>query len=266
MQTGISKLFSLAIITMMLVSCKKESGSAPADAPPLKTVKKVAGTAFDYVQYEYNAQGQVSRYISQWKDATGNLFRQNNDFEYNTNNQLVKWSNEAGYGLYTYQNGRLSQSEHFAANGKKISALSYTFDVSNRLITVVEEIANPLADGPEQTRISYQYYSNGNLSRMDFAYRNEFTDPFTVHFSKKFVQYDNNKNPEPDGILGAFLPGVTLQFNNPIRIENILPDGTVEGYSRYEYTYNAKGLTVQRKHYIAVNNVENQPVVFTYEY
>lgn len=266
MQIPVSKLFFLAIITAVLVSCKKESNPGPADASPLKIVKKVAASADDYVQYEYNAKGYVSRYISQWRDATGNLFRQNNHFEYNTNNQLVKWSNESGYGLYTYQNGRLSQSEHFATNGKKISTLSYTFDASQRLTTIVEEITDPPADGPEQTRISYQYYSNGNISRMDFAFRNEFTDTFTVHFSKKFVQYDNNKNPEPDGILGGFLPGVTLQFNNPVRIENILPDGTVDGYSRYEYTYNAKGLPVQRKHYIAISDVEQQPVVFTYEY
>lgn len=250
----------------MLVSCKKESNPAPADASPIKIVKKVTASAGDYVQYEYNAKGHVSRYISQWKDAEGTLFRQNNHFEYNSNDQLLKWSNEAGYGLYTYQNGRLSQSEHFAANGKKISTLSYTFDASNRLITIVEEIANPLADGPEQTRISYQYYSNGNLSRMDFAYRNEFADAFTMQFSKKFVQYDNKKNPEPDGIAGTFLPGVILLLNNPVRIENILPNGTVEGYSRYEYTYNANGLPVQRKHFTAISDVEMPPVVFTYEY
>ena len=250
----------------MLVSCKKESNPAPADASPLKIVKKVAASTGDYVQYEYNAKGHVSRYISQWKDAEGNLFRQNNDFEYNSDDQLLKWSNNAGYVFYTHQNDRLSHSEHFAANGKKISTLSYTFDASDRLVTIVEEIANPLADGPEQTRVSYQYYSNGNLSRMDFAYRNKSADSFTMQFSKKLVQYDTKKNPEPDGILGAFLPGVILLLNNPVRIENILPDGTVEGYSRYEYTYNAHELPIQRKHYTAIGNVETPPVVFTYEY
>ena len=101
---------------------------------------------------------------------------------------------------------------------------------------------------------------------MDFAYRNKSADSFTMQFSKKFVQYDNKKNPEPDGILGAFLPGVILLLNNPVRIENILPDGTVEGYSRYEYTYNANELPIQRKHYTAIGNVETPPVVFTYEY
>lgn len=266
MQTVISRLSCFLILTVLLVSCRKETGTEPENTPALKIVKKVSASAFDYVQYEYNAKGHVTGYISQWKDATGSLLRQNNVFEYNASNQLVKWSNEAGYGIYSYQNGRLSQSEHFAFNGKKISTLGYTFDALNRLSTVLEEIANPADNGPKQTRISYQYYNNGNVSRMDFAFRNEFTDPFTVNFSKKFVQYDNKKNPEPDGIIGAFLPGVTLQLNNPLYIENIMADGTVQGYTRYEYNYNAEGFPLQRKTYIAVNNTEQPAVIFTYEY
>ncbi|HEV7331868.1 MAG TPA: hypothetical protein VGN63_12585 [Flavisolibacter sp.] len=266
MQTTLSTLFALVITTTMLVSCRKEPGSGQVDTPPLKHVKKVAGSASEYVQYQYNTKGHVSGYISQWRDAAGNLLRQNNSFTYDANNRLIKWSNEAGYGLYTYQNGRLHQSEHFAANDRKIATLRYTFDAEDRLTTVVESIADPTPGGPKQTRVSYQYHSNGNLSRIDFALRNELTDPFAVNFSKKFVQYDDKRNPEPDGVLGAFLAGVTLLFNNPLRIENILADGTVQGYTRYEYTYNAEGLPLQRKQYIAVNNTEQPPLVFTYEY
>jgi hypothetical protein len=262
MQTAVSKLFSLAITITLLVSCRKDPGSTQ----PLKIVKKVAASSFDYVQYEYNAKGHVSRYVSKWKDATGNEHSQNNTFKYDANSQLVKWSSEEGYGLYTYRNGRLSQSDHFTVNGRKISRRIYTFNAANRLTDIVEEMTNPLPNEPKNTKESFQYDNNGNLSRIDFAFRNELTDPFTVNFSKKFVQYDNKKNPEPDGILGAFLPGVILQFNNPVRIENITASGTVQGYSRYEYNYNTEGFPLQRKQYIAINNIEEPPIFFTYEY
>lgn len=229
-------------------------------------VKKVAASSVDYVEYHYDTQGNISKYISQWMDGAGNLLIQNNIFEFDVNNQLTKWSNEAGYGLYTYQNGRVEQSEHFASNNRKISILTYTFDASKQLTNIMEEIAEPLASGPKQTNITYQYYSNGNLKRMDFAYRNKLTDPFTAHLSKIFVQYDDKKNPEPDGVLGAIIPGVVLLVNNPLRVENISADGTMQGYTRYEYVYNSEGLPLQRKNYIAINGAEQQPTVFSYEY
>lgn len=266
MKKAFATLFALVLITIVFVSCQKDPDSSPPDTQPLKTVKKVAGSVTDFIQYEYNAKGHVSRYVSQWRDAAGTILRQNNVFDYNASNQLVKWTSEAGTGFYAYQNGRLSQSEHFAANGKKIATLHYAFNASNRLITVIETIANPLPNGPQHTKISYQYYPNGNLSRMDFAYRNEPTDPFTLHFIKKFVEYDDKKNPEPDGVLGSFLPGISLLYNNPVRIENVSPNGVLQGYNRYEYTYNAEGLPVQRKQFIATNNVEAVPLLFTYEY
>ena len=265
MPTVTSKLCCFIIFTVLLVSCRKETGSAPGDTPPLKMVKKVSASAFDYMQYEYNANGNVTGYITQWKDAAGNLLRQNNVFEYNTGNQLVKWTNEAGYGLYSYQNGRLSQSVHYAANGKKLSTIRYSFDAIKRLFTVVEEIENA-ENTPKQSRLSYQYYNNGNIRRIDLAFRYEITDPFTLYFSKKFIQYDNKKNPEPDGIIGAFLPGVIQQHNNPLYIENIMADGTVQGYTRYEYNYNMDGFPVQRKMSVTINNTEQPPVIFTYEY
>lgn len=266
MSTSIFKTFFLAATTVFLFACKKDQSTQQPERPSFKIVKKVFASPSDQIQYEYNAQGNVSRYISQWQDATGTVRTQTNVFEYNASRQLVKWSNESGYGLYTYKNSLPEQSEHFSSNGRKIATLSYTFDASKKLLSLMENIADPAPGGPKQTRISYQYYSNGNLSRMDFAYRNELSDPFTIHFSKKFVQYDDKKNPEPDGVSGAFLPGVTLLFNNPVRIDNLKPDGTIEGYTRYEYTYNQEGFPLQRKQFIAVNNVEHSPIVFTYAY
>ena len=266
MSTSVFKAFFLIAITILLLSCKKDRSVEQPGTPSFKIVKKVFASPSDQIQYEYNTDGNVSRYISQWQDAAGTIRTQTNVFEYNASRQLVKWSNEGGYGLYTYKNGLPEQSEHFSSNGRKIATLTYAFDASKKLVSLLENIADPAPDGPKQTRISYQYYSTGNLSRMDFAYRKELSDPFTVDFSKKFVQYDDKKNPEPDGVSGAFLPGVTLLYNNPVRIDNLRPDGTVEGYTRYEYTYNQDGFPLQRKQFIAVNNVEHPPIVFSYAY
>ncbi|NTS40407.1 hypothetical protein HRG84_05775 [Flavisolibacter sp. BT320] len=265
MQKAFAALITLIVFATVLLSCQKDPGRLPG-TPPSKTVKKVAGALSTAVQYEYNAEGNVTRYISLWKDAAGTLIRQNNVFTYSAGNRLVKWANDAGNGFYTYQNGRLSHSEHFAINGKKIATLYYDFGAEDRLTTVTEVLANPLPGGPVQTRVRYEYYTTGNVSRIDFAYRNKSSEAFVVHFSKHFVTYDNKVNPEPDGVLGAFLPNVVLMYNNPIRIENRAADGRLEGYLRYEYAYNNSGLPAQRKQYIATGDVEAPPLTFTYEY
>ena len=129
-----------------------------------------------------------------------------------------------------------------------------------------ELIASPLPDGMSETRITYQYNGNGNLSKMDFYYKKDTNSPFTLSFSKLFVEYDKKKNPEPDGVAGFFLPGQILQRNNPVKINNVSPNGTIEGYSRYEYTYNAEGYPVTRKHYIATGSTEQAPVLWQYIY
>lgn len=267
MSTPLLKLLFAAAAALFLFSCKKNPpAQQQPEAQAFKIVKKISASPSDQVRYEYNAKGHLSRYISQWQDAAGTLSTQTNVFEHNASGHLVKWSNEGGYGLYTSNNGLPERSEHFGANGRKIATLTYTFNASKRLLSVLEDIASPAPGDPTQTRISYLYHSDGNLSRMEFAYRNGPADAFVVSFSKKFVQYDGKKNPEPDGVLGAFLPGIILLFNNPVRVENINADGSVEGYTRYEYTYNAEGYPVQKKQFIGVNNVEHAPAVFTYEY
>ena len=146
-----------------------------------------------------------------------------------------------------------------------MSTLLYTFE-RKRLIQVIEKIEYPVEDGAKETKISYQYYPDGNVRRIDFSYRKELTDPFRINFSKEFVLYDDKKNPEPDGVLGIILPDVYLHINNPIKVNTYVANGTLENYLRYEYSYNTNGFPIQRKHYIATNGVEGAPSVSHYEY
>ncbi|MCW3109175.1 MAG: hypothetical protein JWQ09_3681 [Segetibacter sp.] len=266
MKTPFLKLLLSVIIACFLFGCKKtENPSSTTDPSPLKIVKQVTASSTDFVSYEYDASGNVTKSISQWQNGASGINRLNNIFEYN-GNKLVKFSNEAGYALFTYTGNVIASSDNFAANGRKLSTILYQYDGSGKITNLIEQNTNPAPDAISETKVNYQYYSNGNVSRIDFSYRKQIIDPFIVNFSKVFVEYDDKKNPEPDGVLGFFLPGVVLQKNNPVKINNVPANGTVEGYSRYEYTYNAKGYPVNRKHFIATSNNEQPPVSFAYSY
>lgn len=259
------RLIFLFVIASSFLSCRKSGSDDPIpDAKPQKLVKKVSSSPSNFVSYEYDASGNVLSYISQWENGPGELNKLTNVYEY-SGGKLMKASNEAGYGLFSYRDNVLEKAEHFLSNNRKLSTLIYKFN-NGKLIELIEQIANPQPDGAKETKVSYQYYNNGNVSRVDFAHRKELSDPFTVNFSKVFVAYDDKKNPEPDGIIGFFVPGVVLHINNPVRVDNILPDGSVDGYSRYEYSYNSSGFPTERKQFIATRGIEQSPLVFHYTY
>lgn len=258
-------LIPLTLAATLLMSCNKEISTPDPVIEPVTQVKKISSSATDYVTYQYNSTGNVSRHVSQWSNSTGEVYGQTAVYDY-SNGRLVKWSSQAGQAEYTYQNEKPASSEHFASNGKKLATLHYTFDAANRLIEITEDIANPMADDLKQARITYDYHPNGNISRIDFAVRYDLADAFATVMTKKYVQYDNKQNPEPADILGVMLPGVILHHNNPIRVETLNGNGTLLSYSRYEYQYNSKGLPVQKTHFLGTATAEEFPVVFTYEY
>lgn len=265
MKNQLFKLLLSFSVIGFLVACKKNVDQPPPDPNPLKKVKQVASSPLDFTKYEYDLAGNVTKYISQWENGGGGVSRLNSVYEYN-GNKLVRFSNEAGYGVFTYNGTVVGKSDNFAANGKKLSTIHYQYNSNGKITSLIEQIANPVEGGAIETKVSYQYHSDGNVSRIDFADRKSTADPFVVSFSKVFIEYDNKKNPVPDNVIGFFLPGVVLQKNNPVRINNVLANGTVEGYSRYEYTYNTSGYPVKRKQFIAIGNNEQAPFSFDYSY
>jgi hypothetical protein len=265
MKSLMSKLLLSVALVVFLFGCKKSDNETPPPVDtPVKSVKQISATPTDFVAYEYDSNGRVTKHTSQWDNGAGGLNKITTVYEYD-GNKLTRSSSEAGHSMYTYSNNQIEKSEHFAINGKKLSTLNYTFN-GGKLVTVLEQIANPRAGDVTETKISYQYYNNGNVSRIDFAHRKEITDPFVVNFSKIFVEYDNKINPEPDGVIGFFIPGVVMHINNPVKVNNLQPNGTVDGYVRYEYLYNSVGLPIERKHFVANGTVETPPVTWQYVY
>lgn len=141
----------------------------------------------------------------------------------------------------------------------------YTFQ-NNRLVTVVEEIANPQPNDPVATKVTYAYYPNGNVQRIDFAYQQNEGEPFVINFTSLYETYDNKPNPEPNGVLGLFIPNVVLQNNNPLKVTNKLADDSVVGGIRYEYTYNGNGLPLQRTQYVTTEGPGETTIVSEYSY
>lgn len=258
------KSFLPLFIMVIGISCSKDT-VPPPNPLPAKNVTKISSSPDDYQAFEYNSSNLMTKYVGQWRNGAGTVNKITHSMEY-SGNQLVKTTNELGYTYYTYQDNLPAKAENFYVSGKKLSTFLFHYTTEKKLDYVIEQIAFPVAGGAEETKVSYQYSANGNVKRMDFAYRINTTDPFELSFSKVYEEYDNQKKPDPEGILGFFIQGITLQTNNPIKINNLDKHGNLQGYSRYEYLYDATGYPVQRKHFIALGTVEQSPIIFQYLY
>lgn len=258
-------IFLFLLLAIIIQACKKEHVSKPPFPIPAKIVKQISASATDFRAYEYDAAGKVSKFTMQWDNGTGQLSKLTQTYTY-AGEKLIKNLNNAGYTEYYYEGDKLIRSEHFFTGGAKLSTLQYSYNTQGQLATLVEKIANPDAMGIAETRINYQYYSSGNVKQIDFAHRKASTDPFTLNFSKIYEQYDENKNPEPDIVVNSFIPNIVLFRNNPIKINTVLANGSLESYQRYEYTYNADGFPIEKREFQKSGNTEHGPLVFQYHY
>lgn len=266
--TKIKYQFSLLMAAVIcLVSCSKENHNNPGPVPeaPLK-VKKISNTNTNYEEFGYNEAGLLSSWASQWENGNGSFNRINTVLEYE-NGKLVKMSNEAGTITYSYTGNKITGGESVSRNNVKISALTFGYNTQGQLEYVLEKPYHVQSGTPIETKTTYSYYPDGNLKQTDFLYRTVFSNNFVVDFSKKYVLYDTKINPIPSFVIGFYMPGVVLYKNNPLRIENYDENGSPDGYSRFEYTYNAAGYPATKKHYIAVpSKPEEFPASYVYNY
>ncbi|RPD48107.1 hypothetical protein [Paracnuella aquatica] len=264
MRAATNPLLLFSVLLFGLFACQNDP-VPPPETPSAKTVKKVSWSEQDFATYEYNTAGLLTRHVSQWANGAGSVNRLNSVYTYNDAGQITRWQNESGHATFVYKDGKLESSDHFLSNGRKLSSMTYGFE-KGKLAWVIEHNELRMPDDVLQTKVSYAYHPNGNVRRIDFAYRHQLAEPFTTNFSKLFETYDNKPNPEPDGVLGVVLPGVVLHRNNPLKVSTLLPNNTVEATSRFEYTYNAEGLPQQRKQYNATGGVEQAPTQSTFDY
>ncbi|MEO5888615.1 MAG: hypothetical protein ABIQ31_00120 [Ferruginibacter sp.] len=254
----------ISMIITIFASCSKEP--APVPDPPLnKNVTKISSAANDYQSFEYNTQNELTKYIAQWENGTGTVNKITHTLEYAAN-KLVKATNDIGYVLYAYQGNLVVKTDNFLFNGKKLSTILLHYSQQNRLEYLVEQNAELQPENAEETKVTYQYYNEGNVKRMDFAYRMDVSSPFVLSYSKVFEAYDSKHHPVPDDVLGKFLPGIALYANNPVKISNLDKNGILTGYNRYEYVYNQAGYPTHKKQFIWDGNSEQLYTTFAYRY
>lgn len=252
----------LVLFSLTAVSCKKDCPKDPVPAPQAKRLYKIMNDPLEFRLFEYNTNGDVSQLINQFvnNQSTNSVTVQTNKFVYE-NNLLKRVNNEGGYLLYHYTGTKLDSIQAYALNNKRYSSLFPEMNAQNQLVSLIEIPTRQDPGMPVESKMTYEYAASGNVTRMGYHIKEAPGGNFRLVYNTLYSDYDNSPNMENIAFSGIYLKGVVFMKNNPRKIEETGPSGTVYETTLNEYTYDADQYVIKRKQSYSTTNV-----VITFEY
>jgi|LFEF01.1.fsa_nt_gb hypothetical protein len=255
-------IYPLLFLTAALfASCKPEKNPVPPAEPAVKYVTKIATAENEYREYVYNSEKQVSKYHVQFISGSG-VTRLTTEFSY-VNGIINTAASQAGSIFYDTEGSRVITVRSFRPRGSEISVINFLYYPNGLVSECLEKISQPDPGSPVETKQTYEYYTDGNLKRINYYLRYNRFDPFELTGYTVFAEYDRAKNPDKFFSSMIFLPTVVFQKNNPLRIVHYSPAGSVNQENTFVYTYDAAGYPLTKRMFDSRTAVS---ILFTYTY
>lgn len=262
-------LLILTAVWLTMSNCRK-NGEDIQDPTPLpismKWVKKIIAGPNDYFGYSYTDQKQVNSYTSKWTFSPDGPIIHTYQVSYQFEEGKVKEAITTGNGkqLFYYQNNQLESAAFFYPNGKKYAEHSYIFNSHKQLTEIVESIVEPIEVSQVRTQLFYD--SKGNLVKKINQHKKKGAAVFETTSTLLVEEYDNKYHPIPGDIWGQYLPGLIVSRNNPTRIKDLLPDGSVRQIVHMSYEYDSNGYPVVQHQHLEINGEHKPSIRYAYEY
>jgi hypothetical protein len=262
-------MFVLTAISITVGSCRKnkDENAGPSPNPiTMKWVKKIIAGPNDYYTYTYTDQKQVNSYTSKWTFSPEPPTVRTYQVTYQFENGKVKEAVTTGSGkqLFFYKNNQLDRASFYFPNGKKYAEHQYFFNSHKQLTEIIETIVEPIE--VSQVRSQLFYDSKGNLVKRINQQKMKGAAQFQITSTLLFEAYDSKFHPIPGDIWGQFLPGLILSRNNPKRIRDLLPDGSVRQIVHMNYEYDANGYPTVQVQHLEINGEHKPSIRYEYEY
>ncbi|ULQ56062.1 hypothetical protein KJS94_15545 [Flavihumibacter rivuli] len=246
-------LMLFSFLALAFTSCSEDNEPPAEPSLPGKWVKRIEVSDKDFQVFEFNNAREVSQYVSQWQSApSGEIsrFQLSNEF---VNGKLVRAATQATRVVYTYEGNNVASAVIYTNNDRKFATHYFKYNTGGRLVEVLEDIAQPDPDGASGVKILLSYYGNGNLKQMEYQYRKTGETTFKPGMVKYYETYDDKPNPVKASILEHFLPGLVLQYNNPLIIRTESVGSADKTLNRFAYKYDENGYPLERSNRIEVN-------------
>jgi hypothetical protein len=220
------------------VSCKKDKDNSPAPPPPPAAQKiKEFKTGEEFVRFDYNAAGDVSKVtINSDENTGGNTFTYT--VNYNAAKKITSLETPGEKIVPVYENNVLSRADIFE-NDVKIGYTTYT--IENNLLKKATIYYGEDTEFIPVLEFIFTYNAAGNIAEMvTMAASNE-----PGHMERAghvTYQYDQKSNPlyAQRDLLFLFWQGPS---KNNIKVEEHFDaDLQLEDKFVYDYQYNDNGL------------------------
>ncbi len=251
-----SCLAGLLLPVGLLSSCRETVGCGcalpPAPVDNSLKVKRITWADTDFQEYTYNADGLLSKYVSQWLfvEGTDQVKRVESKLEYNGQGRITRMVTEDVMEVkYSYKGGVLEKSEEYDQRGRLAVTHYYVFSTKNQPLEIRDVITDP-ADGNRVTgelKRVYEYDGRGNNTVQHEYVKDLNTGAFTLSLSTHYEGFDNNKYVENATALNPYVPHARLWTNN--YASRTLKDKhgkVVQQPQLYTFECNAEGYPVRK--------------------
>lgn len=257
-------VFFVAIVSVLLFSCKKQDQPAPVPVAESKLLKKISTSDREFELFTYNANKQLIKLTSQYIDdhVSNTVATDESLFTYQ-GNLLSKVQHESGSMEFYYTNGRVDSIKNFTENYKLISTDYPQFNAQGQLISVTTNFSGLFPLMPVAMMKSFVYNAEGNLIENSYSLKVTRNSDYVFQEKTVFSNFDNKPNPEPFNYLDFYFPGVTFLKNNPGKVKVYNHNNVLESDMTVSYEYNTAGYITKKT--IATAGSANPEISF-FEY
>jgi hypothetical protein len=226
--SSIKSFFSLLSAMLLVASAAflqscHEKCIEPVQAEQFPTtsqrVKRITWADTDFQEYQYDSNGLLSKYISQWLfvQGTDQVKRVETDFQYDTGKKLVRTVTGNLYETkFFYRGNVLEKSEEYDHLGRLAVTHYYTFNHRNQPLQIRDVITDP-TDGNKLTgelKHVFKYDNRGNNTVQEEYIMNLTTGAYEYSYGLHFEGFDNNRYVEHAVALNPYVPQAKRWINN----------------------------------------------------
>jgi hypothetical protein len=246
----------LLLLAGLLPSCHETNciePNQPEQFPAVtERIKRITWAETDFQEYEYNSDGLLSKYTSQWLfvQGTDQVKRVETAFQYNNEKQVVRSiTGEAYETRYYYKNNVLQRTGEYDHRGKLAVTHYYTFNHRNQPLQILDVVTDP-TDGNKVTgelKHVFKYDSRGNNTVQEEYVKNMSTGAYEYSHGLYFEGFDNNRYVENAVSLNPYVPHAIRWVNNYTSRTIKDKDGKVlQPPQIYSFQYNEGGYPVRK--------------------
>lgn len=224
----------------------EEDASDPSVPSVPGVLRKIKWTPLDYKEFEYNTQGDLLKYISQYNSVQGTdmVRREEYTYAYGTDGRIISVTGKDGIRTeYTYSGAVWSEALSFDKLNRPLRKYQFQFNAKKQLSDYTE--FNVTLDGAvtPRSKTNFTYDVAGNLVHYSYYWYVESSKTFVRSTELQFSNFDSKKYPKNSVSFDYILQPLSFFVNNPGKKEILNNASPVEHYS---YSYDVHGYPTRK--------------------